>query len=302
MRFSITRIVPITYGDLCPSYAKFRLVARTLGVRLAEHFGQAVVIENRTGAGGNIATQYVAGAPPDGYTLLNGASAMTIAPALNKNVSYNVVRDFAPISLSTIGSFVLAVHPSLPANNVKDLLALAKERPGQLTYASAGVGTPPHLAGELLKTMTGVNILHVPYKGVGQSITDLVAGHIEMMFTSLPTAMPHVGSGKLKAVAVSTPRRLPLLASTPTLHESGVKGFEMQTWFGLLAPVGVPADIINRLNAATVMIVGTPDFRERLSSQGMDPKSSTPAEFSAHIKSELTKFAGLVRAAKIQPE
>lgn len=278
------------------------LTARTLGIRLAEQLGQPVIIENRTGAGGNIASQFVAGAPPDGYTLLHGASAMTIAPALNKNVPYNMVREFAPVSLSATSSFVLAVHPSVPARNVKELLALAKARPGQLKYASAGIGTPPHLAGELLKTMTGVNILHVPYKGVGQSITDLVAGHIEMMFTSLPTAMPHVGGGKLKAVAVSTLARLPLLPATPTIHESGVKGFEMQTWFGLLAPAGVPADIINRLHAATAMIVGTPEFRERLSSQGIDPKSCTPAEFAAHIKSELAKFAALVRDAKIQPE
>ena len=278
------------------------LTARTLGHRLAEHLGQNVIIENRAGAGGIIGSQGVATAAPDGYTLLNGAGAMTITPALNKNVPYNVVRDFAPISLTANSSFVLAVHPSVPAHNVKDLLPLAKARPGQLKYASAGIGTPPHLAGELLKTLTGVNILHVPYKGVGQSITDLVAGHIDMMFSSLPTAMPQIGTRKLRALAVSTLARSPLLPSTPTVHESGVKGFEMQTWFGLLAPAGTPSEIVNRLNATIVTIVATPDFRERLCSQGIDPLSSTPAEFSARIKSELTKFAALVRAANIQPE
>jgi tripartite-type tricarboxylate transporter receptor subunit TctC len=278
------------------------LSARTLGHRLAESLSQPVVIENRTGAGGIIGSQFVATSPPDGYTLLNGAGAMTITPALNKNVPYNVARDFAPISLTAISSFVLAVHPSVPANSVKSLLPLAQARPGQLKYASAGVGTPPHLAGELLKTMTGVNILHVPYKGVGQSITDLIAGHIDMMFTSLPAAMPHVSTGKLKALAVSTRMRSPLLPAIPTVHESGVKGFEMQTWFGLLAPAGTPADIVNRLNTAVVTIVAMPDLRERLSSQGMDPQSSTPGEFSARIHSELAKFADLVRAARIQPE
>ncbi|MBI4190374.1 MAG: tripartite tricarboxylate transporter substrate binding protein [Betaproteobacteria bacterium] len=278
------------------------LSARTVGQKLSEALGQPVIVENRAGAAGNIGSQYVAASAPDGYTLLNGASALTIAPALTKNLNYDVVKDFAPISLTTVSSFVLAAHPSVPVNSIKELIALAKSRPGQLNYASSGVGAPPHLAGELLKNMAKIDILHVPYKGVGQSITDLVGGQVDMMFTSPPNAIPHVKSGRLKALAVSTARRSPLLPDVPTIAESGLKGFEIGTWFGLLAPAGASADIVNRLNGAIVKIVNTADFRERLSSQGMDAMSSTPAEFSAHIKAELAKFSRLVQAARIRAE
>jgi tripartite-type tricarboxylate transporter receptor subunit TctC len=276
--------------------------ARNVGQKLSELLGQPIVVENRPGAAGNIGSQQVAASPPDGYTLLNGASALTIAPALSKNLQYDVVKDFAPISLTAVSSFVLAVHPSVPASSIKELIALARSHPGQLKYASSGVGAPPHLAGELLKRMAKVDILHVPYKGVGQSISDLVAGHIDMMFTSPPNAIPQVKAGKLKALAVSTSGRSPLLPGVPTIDESGLKGFEMGTWFGLLAPAGTPPEIVNRLNAATVKVVAMPDFRERISSQGLDPRSSTPAEFSAHIKAELAKFARIVREAGIKPE
>jgi len=276
--------------------------ARTVGQQLAELLGQPVIVENRPGAAGNIGSQYVATSAPDGYTLLNGASALTIAPALTKNLSYDVAKDLAPISLTAVSSFVLAVHPSVPVNSVKELIALAKARPNQLSYASSGVGAPPHLAGELLKNMAKIEILHVPYKGVGQSITDLVAGHIEMMFTSPPNAVPHVKARRLKALAVSTAVRSPLLPQVPTISESGLKGFEIGTWFGLLAPAGTPADIINRVNAATRKVVDAPDFRERIASQGLDARSSSPAEFAAHIKAELAKFAKLVREAGIKPE
>lgn len=276
--------------------------ARTVGQQLAELLGQPVIVENRPGAAGNIGSQYVAASAPDGYTLLNGASALTIAPALTKNLSYDVAKDLAPISLTAVSSFVLAVHPSVPVNTVKELIALAKARPNQLSYASSGVGAPPHLAGELLKNMAKIEILHVPYKGVGQSITDLVAGHIEMMFTSPPNAVPHVKARRLKALAVSTAVRSPLLPQVPTISESGLKGFEIGTWFGLLAPAGTPADIINRVNAATRKVVDAPDFRERIASQGLDARSSSPAEFAAHIKAELAKFAKLVREAGIKPE
>jgi tripartite-type tricarboxylate transporter receptor subunit TctC len=185
---------------------------------------------------------------------------------------------------------------------VKELIALAKARPGQLTYASSGMGAPPHLAGELLKTMAKINILHVPYKGVGQSITDLVGGQVDMMFASPPNALPHVKSGRLKALAVSTAKRSSLLPDVPTISESGLKGFEIGTWWALLAPAGTPTDIVNRLNAIVVKMVQMRDFREHLSSQGLDPQSSTPAELSAHIQRELVKFAKLVQSANIQPE
>lgn len=278
------------------------LSARTVGQRLSEALGQPVIVENRAGAAGNIGSQYVATSPPDGYTLLNGASALTISPALSKNLQYDVAKDFAPISMTVTSSYVLAAHPSVPANSIRELIALAKSHPGQLNYASSGVGAPPHLAGELLKSMTRIDIVHVPYKGVGQSISDLVGGQIDMMFTATNNAVPHVNAGRLKALAVSMKKRSPLLPAVPTIDESGVKGFELGSWFGLLAPAGTSADIVNRLNGAVVKIVGTADFRERMSSQGLDPMSSTPAEFSALIKSELAKFSKLVQAAHIQAE
>lgn len=278
------------------------LSARTVAQKLTEALGQPVLVENRPGAAGNIGSHTVARSAPDGYTLLNGASALTIAPALTRNLNYDVVNDFVPISLTAMSSFVLAVHPSVPVNSVKELIALAKARPGQLNYASSGVGAPPHLAGELLKTMANINIHHIPYKGVGQSISDLVGGQVDMMFTSPPNAIPHVRAGKLKALAVSTAKRSPLLPDVPTVSESGLKGFAIGTWFGLLAPAGTPRDIVERLNASIVRIMADAELRERLSSQGLDPVSSTPEQFAAHIKSELAKFARIVKTAGIKPE
>ncbi|MBI3068925.1 MAG: tripartite tricarboxylate transporter substrate binding protein, partial [Betaproteobacteria bacterium] len=241
------------------------LSARTVAQKLTEALGQPVLVENRAGAAGNIGSHAVAKSAPDGYTLLNGASALTIAPALTRNLNYDVVKDFAPISLTAASSFVLAVHPSVPVSSVKELIALARTRPGQLNYASSGVGAPPHLAGELLKTMANINIHHIPYKGVGQSISDLVGGQVDMMFTSPPNAIPHVRAGKLKALAVSTAKRSPLLPEVPTVSESGLKGFAIGTWFGLLAPAGTPRDIVDRLNASIVRIIADAEVRERLS-------------------------------------
>jgi tripartite-type tricarboxylate transporter receptor subunit TctC len=293
---------PIKIVVAYPAGGPNDLSARTVGQRLSEALGQPVIVENRAGAAGNIGSQYVATSPPDGYTLLNGASALTIAPALSKSLQYDVAKDFAPISMTAGSSFVLAAHPSVPVTSIKTLIALAKAHPGQLNYASSGVGAPPHLAGELLKSMAKIDILHVPYKGVGQSISDLVGGQIDMMFTSPPNAVPHIKAGRLKALAVSMKKRSPLLPEVPTIDESGLKGFEIGTWFGMLAPAGTPAEIVNKLNGAIVKITGTADFRERMSGQGMDPMASTPAEFSAYIKSELAKFAKIVQTAHIQPE
>jgi tripartite-type tricarboxylate transporter receptor subunit TctC len=278
------------------------LSARSVGQKMSELLGQTVVVENRAGAAGNIGSMQVAKAPPDGYLLLNGASALTIAPALTKNLGYDVEKDFAPISMTASSSFVFAAHPSVPARSIKDLIALAKAKPRSLSYASSGVGAPPHLAGELFKIMAKVDILHVPYKGVGQSISDLVGGQIELMFASPPNAVPHVKTGRLIALAVSTIKRSALLPNVPTIDESGLKGFEMGTWFGILAPAGTPAEIVNRLNKAIVTTVESPEFRERLQSQGLDPLHTTPAEFLAHIKKEKAKFDNLVKVANIPPE
>ena len=237
------------------------LSARTFGQKVADLLGQPVIVENRAGAAGNIGSQFVARSPADGYTLLNGASALTIAPALSRNLGYDVAKDFAPVGLTAISSFVLTVHPSVPVTSIRELLALARKRPGGLNYASSGVGAPPHLAGELLKTMAGVDILHVPYKGVGQSIGDLVGGQVDMMFTSPPNAVPHVKQGRLRALAVSTARRSALLPEVPTIAESGLKGFDIGTWFGWLAPAGTPPEIVNRLNGALAAAEKMPDLR-----------------------------------------
>jgi len=276
--------------------------ARIVAQKLAEALGQPVIVDNRAGAAGNIGSMSVAKSPPDGYTLLNGASALTIAPALTRNLGYDVVTDFAPISMTATSSFVLSLHPSVPAGTIKELIALAKARPGQLSYASSGVGAPPHLAGELLKTMAKIDLLHVPYKGVGQSISDLVGGQVDMMFASPTNSVPQIKAGKLKGLAVSTLRRSPQLPEVPTISESGLKGFDIGTWFGLLAPAGTPPEIITRVNGAVVAMVKVPDVRERLLAQGLDPISTTPAEFSTHIRNEITKFKGIVERAKIQPE
>ena len=276
--------------------------ARIVAQKLAEALGQPVVVDNRAGAAGNIGSMSVAKSPPDGYTLLNGASALTIAPALTRDLGYDVVKDFAPISMTATSSFVLALHPSVPAGSIKELIVLARARPGQLSYASSGVGAPPHLAGELLKTMAKIDILHVPYKGVGQSISDLVGGQVDMMFASPTNSVPQVKAGKLKALAVSTQRRSAQLPEVPTISESGLKGFDIGTWFGLLAPAGTPPEIITRVNGAVVAMVKVPDVRERLLAQGLDPISTTPAEFSTHIRNEIAKFQGIVAKAKIQPE
>lgn len=278
------------------------LSARSVGQKLSELLGQPVVVENRAGAAGNIGSMQVAKAPPDGYLLLNGASALTIAPAMTKNLGYDVEKDFAPVSMTASSSFVFAAHPSVPARSVKELIALAKAKPKSLSYASSGVGAPPHLAGELFKIMAKVDILHVPYKGVGQSISDLVGGQIELMFASPPNAIPHVKTGRLVALGVSTAKRSALLPDVPTISESGLKGFEMGTWFGILAPAGTPAEIVNRLNKAIVTTVESPEFRERLSSQGLDPLHTTPAEFHAFIRKEKAKFDNLVKVANIPPE
>jgi tripartite-type tricarboxylate transporter receptor subunit TctC len=276
--------------------------ARIVAQKLSEALGQPVIVDNRSGAAGNIGSMSVAKSPPDGYTILNGASALTIAPALTKDLGYDVVKDFAPISMTATSSFVLALHPSVPANTIKELIALAKAKPGQLSYASSGVGAPPHLAGELLKTMAKIDILHVPYKGVGQSISDLVGGQVDMMFASPTNSVPQVKAGKLRGIAVSTLRRSPQLPDVPTISESGLKGFDIGTWFGLLAPAGTPPEIITRINGAVVAMVKVPDVRERLLAQGLDPISTTPAEFSTHIRNEIAKFKGIVERAKIQPE
>jgi tripartite-type tricarboxylate transporter receptor subunit TctC len=277
------------------------VVSRLLGQKLQEYTGQGFVIDARPGAGGSIGTEVAAKAPADGYTLIMGNNSTHGAnPALYGKLGYDAARDFAPITLVASTPYVLVVHPSLPVTTVKQLIALAKARPGQINYASAGNGSTHHLSGELLKTMGGIDMVHIPYKGTTPAITALISGEATMMFATATGIVPHVKSGKVKALAVTTAKRAPALPDTPTVAEAALPGFEIISWFGLLAPAGTPAPILQRLNTETVKALATPEVRAGLANQGLDVASSTPEAFADYIRSEIAKFTKLAKAANIR--
>jgi tripartite-type tricarboxylate transporter receptor subunit TctC len=274
------------------------VVARMVQPGLSSLLGQQLVIDNRGGAGGLIGADLAAKAVPDGYTLFfSSPGSLTILPHLQKQVAYDTLRDFAPISLVSIGPFLLITHPSLPVKTVKELLALAKSEPGKLNYASAGNGAANHLAMELFKSMAGVNITHVPYKGAPQAVTDLIGGSVNLMFNSIPPVLQHIKSGRLKLLGVSSAKRSPQLPDVPTVSEAGVPGYESITWFGLLAPAKTPKPIVARLNEALVKVVRAPEMKSQLELQGYDPVGSSAAEFSAFIRSESEKYAKVVKVS-----
>jgi tripartite-type tricarboxylate transporter receptor subunit TctC len=278
------------------------IVSRTIAPGLAEALGQPVVIDNRPGAGGVTATAQVAKAPPDGYTLLMGTiGGLAVAMSLQPNRGYDTLRDFAPITQSVTVTNILVVHPSLPVHSVKELLALARSRPGQLNYASAGAGTAPHLAGELLKFMAGVNIVQVPYKGSSPALTALLSGEVEMNYENTLIVLSHIKSGKVRALGVTGARRSRLLPDVPTIAEGGLPGYDASGWYGLLAPAGTPGDIVRRLNTEVVRILREPGVVERLAGQGADPAPSAPEAFGAFIRAEIDKWARLVKAAGMKP-
>ena len=273
------------------------ILARTIAARLSDFLGQAVVVENRTGAGGNIGAEAVAKAAPDGYTLLMGTTSQAISQSLYKKLSYDLEKDFAPITQAVNYSNLLVVHPSTGVTNVAGLLALARAKPGVLNYGTAGNGTPPHMTGELFKSATGVNIQHVPYKGGAPAIVDLVAGQIPVMFDNVPPLLPHVKSGRIKALAVTSLARLAVLPEVPTLDESGLKGFDAVGWNGLLAPAGTPREVVARLHAEVARILRLPDVRGHLTAQGADIVGNSPDEFAAWIRAEVGKWAGVIRTS-----
>jgi tripartite-type tricarboxylate transporter receptor subunit TctC len=278
------------------------IVGRMMGQRLGENLGQTVVVDNRGGATGNIGTEIAAHATADGYTLLMGNVAPNaINVSLFKKLPFDPVKDFAPVSLVAVTPNILVVQPSSPVKTVKDLIALAKSKPGTLNFPSAGVGSSSHLAGEMLKSMAGIDMVHVPYKGGGPALVALLSGQVQLMFATLPAAMPHVKSGKLRPVAVTTSHRSQALPELPTIAESGVAGYEAATWYGLLAPAGTPKAIVDRLHAEIVKILAT-DTRQRLAAQGFEPAGTTPAEFAGYIKSEIVKWVKVIKAAGIRPE
>jgi tripartite-type tricarboxylate transporter receptor subunit TctC len=277
------------------------IVGRIVAQKLSENLGQQIIAENRGGATGMVAAELAARAAPDGYTIMMAhISAMSILPSLYPKMAYDTAKDFAPITLAGIGPNLLVVHPSLPVRSVKDLIALAKARPGQLHYASPGSGSVQHLSGELFKLQAKVDMLHIPYKGSGQSIVDLIAGHVQLNFDAVPVVLGHARQGRLRALAVTSAQRSALLPDIPTVSESGVAGFDMSTWWGLVAPSAVSKDIISKLHVETVKALKLPEVRERLGSVGAEPGGNTPDQFGAFIRSETAKYARIVKDANIK--
>jgi tripartite-type tricarboxylate transporter receptor subunit TctC len=289
-------IVPSTPGGSVDT------IARTIGPRLADRWGQQVIVDNRSGAGGAIAGELVAKSPPDGYTLLVGTVAsLATNVSLQKKLPYDPLKDFAPVTLIATQNLMLLVHPSLPVKSVKELTTLAKKKPGSLSFSSAGNGTGGHLSGELYKMLAGVDLLHVPYKGVAPAMIDVVSGQVTMTFASIISGGQQVRTGRLRALAVTGARRSPAVAELPTMIEAGVAGYESATWYGVVAPAGTPADIVNRLSSEIVAILKGPEMNDRLSKEGADPVGNTPAEFARHIQVEIEKWRKVIRAAGIQP-
>jgi len=278
------------------------LLTRAIGEKLAQRWSQPVVMDNRAGAGGTIGTALAAKAPPDGHTLMTGhVGTHAINATLYPRLPYDPVRDFTPITLAAYMPFAVLVHPSVPAKNVKELIALARARPGQINYASAGNGGPTHLIPEYFKTAARVNIVHVSYKGNAAALTDLVAGEVQMMFSNFLTSLPFVHSGRLRVIAVSSARRWPRMPDLPTISESGLPGFHATAWYGVLAPANLPAGVLRKLNADASSVLAAPDMRERFVPQGIDLTSSTPGEFADLIRSEIPKWRDIVKAAGATP-
>ena len=279
------------------------VVSRVVGNRLSESLGQPVVIEARPGAGGVVGTEAAARSAPDGYTLFMGNNSTHGSnPAVFAKLPYDAVKDFAPIAFVASVPYVLVVDPSLPAATVQELVALAKSRSGKMNYASAGNGSTHHFCGELLKSMSGVDILHIPYKGSPPAIAGLLGGEVSMMFANVADIGSQIKSGKVKALAVTTAKRAASLSEVPTMSEAGLPGFEIVSWFGLLAPAGTPAAIVTRLNSETVKVLERPDVKAALANQGLEVAPGSPEQFAAHIKSEIAKFTKIGKAAGIRAE
>ena len=276
-------------------------IARPLAQKMSEGLGQQVVVENRGGANGNIAMEHVARAAPDGYTFLFGLNAQfAINPGLYRKIAYDPVRDFAPISLFGSGVYILVVHPSLPAKSVKELIVLAKSRPGQIAYSSSGNGSGGHLAAELLNSMAGIRMLHVPYKGGGPALMDLIAGQVQALFATQLASWPHVQSGRVRALAVSAAKRPSSIPNLPTLAEAGVPGYDAVPWYGVLAPAGTPREIIARLHGEIVRALNQPDFRGFLVKNGVEPIGGPPEALAREIKSDLVKWAKVIKDAGVR--
>lgn len=286
----INLVVPFSAGGPTDS------MARALAQKLSKRLGQQVVVDNRGGAGGSIAAEMVARSEPNGYTLFFGTTGtMAINPSLYANLRYDPVKDFAPISLMATTMNVLVVNPRIPARSLSELVALAKAKPGELTYGSAGYGSSNHLSGELLGSSTGIKIRHVPYKGSAPALVDLLGGRISMMFDTIAQETQNIASGKVIALAVTGSKRSPLLPAVPTAQETGLKGFDVTIWYGVLAPHGTPSSVIDRLQHEIAAVMATDEMKQRMRAQGAEARTTTPAEFTALIKSDIAKWAPVVK-------
>ena len=294
---------PIRIVDAFPPGGPSDIVARAISPKLGEALGQTVVVDNRGGAAGVVGCEIVANASPDGYTLLIGPSgALTIQPTLNPKLPFNVQRDFATVTQLTSGPQVIAVHPAVAAKSVQEVIALAKAKPGQLNYASGGAGTANHLAAEAFKLAAGINVVHIPYKGTGPALTSVLSGESQLIVSSLLPALPHVKSGRLRALAVTSKSRSAAVPDVPTPAEAGLPAFETSSWHGILVPAKTPRAIITLLHGEIVKVLKLPEVRERLTSQGLEVVASTPEAFAQHIKSETVKYARLIKSIGIKLE
>jgi tripartite-type tricarboxylate transporter receptor subunit TctC len=275
-------------------------MARAMGNRLGEALGQQVIVDNRGGGGANIGAELAAKSPPDGHTLFLATGTHAVNYTLYKTLGYNLLKDFVPVSHLGGTAYVVVVHPSVPAKSVKELVALAKSRPGQLAHSSSGTGSGPHLAAELFKDMTGTKMLHIPYKGGGPSVVGLVSGEASVGFTTTPSCITQLQAGRLRGLAVSSAERSPFLPDLPTVAEAGVKGYETTAWYGMVVPTGTPPEAIARLNTETIKVLTMQDVRARLDATGMVPKSSTPDELGKLMQAEVTKWAKVVKALNLR--
>ena len=277
-------------------------VTRIYGQKMLEAWGQSVIVDNRPGGNTVIGSEALVKAPPDGYTILLVVNTHAINPLLIANLPYDPIKDFAPVATIGAQEYVMAIHPSVPANNLKEFIAYARTRPGQLNFSSSGGGGLGHLSGELFNSVAGVRMMHVPYKGGAPAVTDLVAGQVQLMFSSAGAVLPNIKAGKLKALAVSGKTRIVALPDVPTFAEAGLPNFEATNWFGVLAPAATPRDIVNKLSAELIRVQSLPDVKEKLVNQGVDPWPGGPEQFAALIKSDLEKFARIVKSANIKLE
>jgi tripartite-type tricarboxylate transporter receptor subunit TctC len=286
-----------------PAGGTIDTTGRLVAQRLSEATGQQVVVDNRTGAGGTLGTELAAKAPPDGYTIvMGGTGTLAISPALGRPLGYDPLKDFAPITLIATTPYVLVAHPSVPAKTVRELIELAKSEPGKLNYASGGSGSAPHLIGEMFRSRAGVNIVHIPYKGSTPAKIDLVAGRVQLFFTGIPPVASEIRNGTLRALGVTSAKSTSTLPDVPTIAESGVRGFDVSPWFGVLAPAKTPVAIVDRLNTLTVGVLRHPSLRERLAREGVDLVGDSPREFQAFIRREMAQWAKAVKdsGAKVE--